>query len=134
MNEEPRGAVAPEVGRPLSSVERAGRTLFEQQQCGGCHKVAGQKAPDKKDDAPDAPELTEVGLKHTSAWMHSFIEDPSRFHTDSKMPAFGPPTLSHQEIEELSQYLASLRGPNGATKQPEFRDTFPEPVKPKEKP
>jgi quinol-cytochrome oxidoreductase complex cytochrome b subunit len=134
MSEPARGAIAPEAGRPLSSVERAGRTLFEQQQCGSCHLIAGQKAPEKKADAPDAPELTEVGLKHTSAWMHSFIEEPVRFHPDSKMPAFGPPTLSHQEIEELSQYLASLRGRNGSTRQPEFRDTFPEPVKPKEKP
>ena len=126
---------APEVGRPLSSVERAGRTLFEQQQCGGCHKVAGEKAPKKNEDAPeDTPELTAVGLKHSASWMHSFIEDPVRFHRDSKMPAFGPPTLSHQEIEELAQYLASLRGPGGANRQPEFRDTFPEPVKSKEKP
>jgi mono/diheme cytochrome c family protein len=131
-NESPHGVVAA-LGRPLTSTERAGRTLFAQQQCGSCHKVAGEKA-EKKADAPDAPELTEVGLKHTPAWMHSFIEDPTRFHPDSKMPAFGPPTLSHQEIEELSQYLSSLRGPNGATKQPEFRDTFPEPVKSKEKP
>jgi ubiquinol-cytochrome c reductase cytochrome b subunit len=131
-NESPHGVVA-ELGRPLTSTERAGRTLFVQQQCASCHKVAGEKA-EKKADAPDAPELTEVGLKHTPAWMHSFIEDPTRFHPDSKMPAFGPPTLSHQEIEELSQYLSSLRGPNGATKQPEFRDTFPEPVKSKEKP
>ena len=134
VRDAPISGVAPEVGRPLSSVERAGRTLFEQQQCGGCHKVAGHKAPDKKGDVPDAPELTEVGLKHTPAWMHSFLEEPTRFHAGSKMPAFGPPTLSHQEIEELSQYLASLRGPNGATRQPEFRDTFPEPVKSREKP
>jgi len=49
------------------------------------------------------------------------------------MPAFSP-TLTHQEIEGLAQYLASLRGPNGLKKQPEYRDTFPEPVKPKEKP
>jgi ubiquinol-cytochrome c reductase cytochrome b subunit len=131
-NESPHGVV-PELGRPLTSAERAGRTLFAQQQCASCHKVAGEKA-EKKADAPDAPELTEVGLKHSAAWMHSYIEDPTRFHLDSKMPAFGPPTLSHQEIEELSQYLSSLRGPNGATKQPEFRDTFPEPVKSKEKP
>lgn len=134
-NETARGGgIAPEAGRALSSTERAGRTLFEQQQCGGCHKIAGQKGPEKKADAPDAPDLTEVGLKHTSAWMHSFIEEPTRFHLDSKMPAFGPPVLSHQEIEELSQYLTTLRGPNWATKQPEFRDTFPEPVKSKEKP
>jgi len=85
----------------------------------------------KKEDAPDAPELTEVGLKHSQAWMHSFIEDPVRFHPDSKMPAYGPPTLSHQEIEELASYLSSLRGPPG--KQPQFVDTFPEPLKAQEK-
>ncbi len=127
-------AVPPEVGRPLTSVERAGRTIFQAQQCGSCHMVAGQKAPEKKGEVPQAPDLTEVGLRHSAAWMHSFIEDPSRFHPASKMPAFGPPTLSHEEIEELSQYLSSLRGPQGATKQPEYRDTFPEPVKAKDIP
>ena len=134
MSEVPAvNSIAQEVGRPLTSVERAGRTLFEQQQCGGCHKVAGQKAEKKTDVPPDTPELTEVGLRHSAAWMNSFIEDPTRFHPNSKMPVFGPPTLSHQEIEELAQYLSSLRGPSAATKQPDFRDTFPEPVKPKEK-
>lgn len=132
VRDEPR-KVAPEVGRMLTSSERAGRTLFERQQCGGCHKVAGMTAAPKKEDAPDAPELTEVGLRHTSGWMHSFIEDPIRFHPDSKMPAYGPPTLSHQEIEELSRYLSSLRGPSNLNKQPSYNDTFPEPPTPQEK-
>jgi len=126
-------ASAGEVGRPLSAVERSGRALFKQQQCGSCHQVGTQKV-EKKEDTPDAPDLTEVGLKHSPAWMHSYMEEPLRFHADSKMPAFGPPTLTHQEIEEVAQYLASLRGPNGLRTQPEYRDTFPEPVKPKEIP
>jgi len=132
VRDEPKTAPAPEVGRILTSAERAGRTQFERQQCAGCHKVAGMAAVPKKEDAPDAPELTEVGLKHSSAYMHSFIEDPVRFHPDSKMPAYGPPTLTHQEIEELAAYLSSLRGPPGLGKQPQFVDTFPEPLKPKE--
>ena len=133
MREEPRNKPAPEVGRVLTSVERAGRTQFERQQCGGCHKVAGMAAVPKKEDAPDAPDLTDVGLKHSTAWLHSFIEDPVRFHADSKMPAYGPPTLSHQEIEELARYLGSLRGGPRSNKQPQFVDTFPEPLKAKEK-
>jgi ubiquinol-cytochrome c reductase cytochrome b subunit len=133
MSEAPHTGIPQEVGHPLTSTERAGRVLFDQQQCGSCHAIAGRKAPEKNADVPDAPELTDIGLKHTAGWMHSYIEDPTRFHPDSKMPAFGPPTLSHQEIEELAQYLATLRGPHWATAQPEFRDTFPEPVKPKEK-
>jgi len=127
--DEPKGGGA--AGLELGSAERSGRALFKRQQCGSCHLLAGE-TQEKKADAPDAPDLTEVGLKHSGAWIHSFLEDPARFHPDSKMPAFGPPTLSHQEIEELSRYLVTLRGPNGANRQPEFRDTFPEPVKPKE--
>ncbi len=128
-NRDAPAATAP--GQILSSTERAGRSLFKRQQCGSCHMLAGEKQ-EKKEGAPSAPELTEVGLRHSGAWLHSFLEDPARFHADSKMPAFGPPTLSHQEIEELSRYLMTLRGPNGATRQPEYRDTFPEPIKPKE--
>lgn len=134
VREEPKTATAPEAGRPLTSAERSGRALFQRQQCGSCHLIAGQKPLEKKSDTPDAPELTEVGLKHSVAWMHSYIEDPLRFHSDSKMPAFGPPTLTHQEIEELARYLTTLRGAGGASRQPDYRDTFPEPAKPREKP
>jgi mono/diheme cytochrome c family protein len=134
LRESPKSAPAPESGRVLNSAERSGRALFSRQQCGSCHAIAGQKPVEKKADTPDAPDLTEVGLKHSAAWMHSFIEDPARFHADSKMPAFGPPTLTHQEIEEITRYLTTLRGTGGATRQPEFRDTFPEPIKPRDKP
>jgi hypothetical protein len=41
------------------------------------------------------------------------------------MPAYAPPALSHQEIEELSQYLATLRGRGEVA--PQFYDTFPPP-------
>jgi len=132
VREEPKTAIAAQIGRPLTSAERAGKAIFRRQQCGSCHAVAGEKPVEKKEDTPDAPELTEVGLKHSGAWMHSYIEDPARFHADSKMPAFGPPTLTHQEIEEVTRYLMTLRGTTGA--KPEFRDTFPEPVKPRDKP
>ena len=128
VREEPATAIAPEVGRSLTSIERAGRALFRSHQCGSCHQVGSQK-PDTSADTPQAPDLTAVGLKHSPAWMHSFIEDPGRFHPDSKMPPFGPPKLTHEEIEEVTRYLVSLRGPNWATAKPEFVDTFPEPVK-----
>jgi ubiquinol-cytochrome c reductase cytochrome b subunit len=125
---------APEVGRVLSSQERAGRALFLRQQCNTCHAVAGLGGGRVEEDAPD---LTEIGLRHSPAWLHSFVEDPSRFHITSKMPAYGPPTLTHQEIEEIAQYLSSLRGVPVAVappRQPEYHDTFPAPATPKEKP
>ncbi len=112
---------ASEGGRPLSSVERAGRALFQSQQCGGCHRVAGQ-------GGEEGPDLTTVGLRHSSGWLHSFLESPSRFHAEARMPSYGPPALSHQEIEELAQYLSSLRG--RGDRQPQFYDTFPPPRRP----
>ena len=132
IREEPATAVAPEVGRALTSIERAGRTLFRSRQCGSCHQVGAQK-PDTSADTPQAPELTAVGLKHSAAWLHSFMEDPERFHSGSKMPSFGPPKMTHEEIEEITRYLVSLRGPDWATAKPQFVDTFPEPVKRVEK-
>ena len=134
VRDSKKNAVAPEVGRMLTSAERAGRTQFERQQCGGCHKLEGMTSVPKKEDAPDAPDLTRVGLKHSGAWIHSFLEDPVHFHPASEMPAYGPPTLSHQEIEELARYLSSLRGPPALDLQPQYVDTFPEPLKAKEQP
>jgi len=118
------GPVAPpEVGRVLTSKERAGRALFRSQKCGDCHTIAGEGG-DK------GPMLSDIGLKHSSAWIHSFIERPELFHPGTKMPAFGPPALTHQEIEELAQYLASLRGGAGPDVQPQYQDTFPPARKP----
>ncbi|MDP3911254.1 MAG: cytochrome b N-terminal domain-containing protein [Gemmatimonadales bacterium] len=107
----------------LTSVQRAGRSLYQSQQCAGCHLIAGH-------GGESGPDLTTVGLRHSAGWMHSFLESPARFHEESRMPAYGPPTLSHQEIEELAQYLATLRGRDGATATPQFYDTFPPPRRP----
>jgi ubiquinol-cytochrome c reductase cytochrome b subunit len=118
----PEGA-AMEGGGPLNSVQRAGRALYQSQQCGGCHLIAGQ-------GGEEGPDLTAVGLRHSAGWLHSFLESPSRFHAESRMPAYGPPALTHQEIEELAQYLASRRGRGATDVAPQFYDTFPPPRRP----
>ena len=116
-----RGPRAQEGGVVLSSLQRAGRALYQSQQCAGCHRVAGQ-------GGEEGPDLSTVGLRHSSGWLHSFLEAPSRFHAESRMPAFAPPALTHQEIEELSQYLSSLRGRGDVA--PQYYDTFPPPRQP----
>jgi ubiquinol-cytochrome c reductase cytochrome b subunit len=119
--------VPKEVGRPLSSAERAGRALFERQ-CASCHVVVGLKASEKAEKEKDhGPELTDIGLHHSAAWLHSFVEDPTRFLGDTaSMAAFGPPVLTHQEIEEVALYLSSLHGLPGRAARPDIHDTFPE--------
>jgi ubiquinol-cytochrome c reductase cytochrome b subunit len=116
-------------GLVLTSTQRAGRALFLQQQCNSCHKVAGIGGSKEDQEAPD---LSQIGLLHSPGWLHSFLENPTSFHPDSKMPAYGPPTLTHQEMEEIAQYLGALRGSTGAARQPEYADTFPV-IKPPEK-
>lgn len=117
---EDRQLAKPEAsGATLTSVQRAGRAQFAQQQCGSCHKI-------RDEGGEDGPDLTNIGLHRSAAWLHSYIEQPKRFHPDGDMPAFGPPVLSHQEIEEIAQYLTTLRGPPGLELKPEIHDTFPE--------
>jgi mono/diheme cytochrome c family protein len=106
------------VGRPLSSSERAGRAIYQAQQCAGCHIINGE-------GGSLGPDLTSVGSRRSAGWIHSYIEQPNRFLENSMMPPFGPPTLTHQEIEELAHYVASLRGPPGREVPQEIHDTFP---------
>jgi ubiquinol-cytochrome c reductase cytochrome b subunit len=112
-------SVAPETGKPLSSTERAGRALF-QRQCADCHVIGKEKGGDK------GPELTDIGSHHSMSWLHSFIEDPKRFHDSTDMSGFGPPVLTHQEIEEVARYLFTLHGLPGREVPVEVHDTFPD--------
>jgi ubiquinol-cytochrome c reductase cytochrome b subunit len=111
---------APEqIGAPRSAEARSGAALYVSSGCDDCHII-------NDDGSDEGPELTDIGMRHSVGWLHSFIENPRAFHDDSEMPAFGPPQLSHQEVEELAQYLATLRGDALPTATPEFVDTFPE--------
>ena len=121
LRDVPPGGTPDPSSRTLAASERAGRALF-QRQCSSCHLVLGK-------GGDEGPELSDIGLKHSSAWLHSFVESPVRFHSDSKMSGFGPPVLTHQEIEEVARYLTTLRGAVGSTEQPDIRDTFPDLVK-----
>lgn len=119
LRDVPPGSAPDPAARTLGAAERAGRATF-QRQCAGCHVVNGR-------GGDQGPELTTIGLRHSAAWLHSFIESPRRFRGDSAtMAPFGPPTLSHQEVEEVARYLTTLRGPLGSTAQPDLKDTFPD--------
>lgn len=104
-------------------MERAGRAGFLSAKCAGCHKILGE-------GGYVGPDLTEVGLRHSAAWLRGFIESPTRFHPESPMPAYGPPILSHEEVEAVAQYVSTLRGKAGPKAEPRYVDTFPETPKP----
>jgi len=107
-----------QVGPPLPRAARSGELLYYNNGCSDCHAVAGE-------GGDRGPDLTDIGFRRSAGWLHSFIESPSDFHENSDMPAFGPPQLSHQDVEELSKYLSALRGDAPANAEPQFADTFP---------
>ena len=99
--EEPPG---PLHIRPIGVVKAREQLLFLR---AGSHDEQGECQPTAQEEEP-------VGrLRHSVGWMHSFIENPHLFYPESEMPAFGPPELTHQEVEELSRYLGSLRAGAG---------------------
>lgn len=86
----------------------AGRRLFVEAGCQGCHEVDGVSAP------RIGPPLGSVGRKVRPRWLAWWLRDPKAYLPRTRMPNF---LLSDQEIADLSAFLLSLPA-----------DSVPEPV------
>ncbi len=87
--------------RQLTPAQSAGQQLFTSLKCTACHTLDGQ-------GGNTAPDLTQVGARHDVQWLHTFLEDPKSVNPNAVMkPYLGE--LTHQEIENLAQYLASFK-------------------------
>ncbi len=95
------GAPPRAVEPKLTSAQEAGRRLFQSQNCGSCHQIAGT-------GGTLGPDLTRAGSRRDLAWLHEYIEKPKNLNPGAKMPGFVPP-MTHQEVEWLAQYLSTLR-------------------------
>jgi ubiquinol-cytochrome c reductase cytochrome b subunit len=74
--------------------------------CSECHALAG-RGGDK------GPNLDGIGGARTRSFIHRYIEDPKSLLTNSRMPVMLAPEgpLSHEQIEDISRFLAALREP-----------------------
>ncbi len=89
------------VGPKLDPTQEAGRLLYQQMKCDACHKIGAE-------GGATGPELTHVGTRRDAKWIHTFLENPSAIVPKSPMPGYLD-KLSHNEIEQMAQYLAALK-------------------------
>lgn len=85
----------------LTPAQAAGQQLYKSLKCNACHSVNG-------DGGNTGPDLGQVGSRHDTAWLHTFLEDPKANNPNAAMNSYLG-KLTHQEIENLAQYLAVLK-------------------------
>jgi mono/diheme cytochrome c family protein len=82
---------------------RAGTTgaeLFDAHNCAACHRLGfrgGEAGPD----------LTLVGVRHTRAWIETWLLSPRAWHPGTMMPQQG---LSKTDRAELATFLSEQKG------------------------
>ncbi len=96
-------AAAPEVSGSGELRRKAseGERLFVLRGCQGCHTVNGV-------GGKVGPDLSHIGSSQPDVnWHIKHLMDPRSVHPASAMPAFS--TLPADELEELAEYLVSLK-------------------------
>jgi len=97
-------ATSPSAGMGATSGgASSGESLFAANGCGRCHALNGNPGG-------RAPDLSHTGAEptHTAQWIAEQIKDPKSHNPGSRMPAYQG-KMSDQDIQTLSQYLASLK-------------------------
>jgi ubiquinol-cytochrome c reductase cytochrome b subunit len=94
-------ALAENRAERLTATEVVGRQIVGAQGCASCHVIAGQ-------GGTLGPSLDGIALRRGPAYVHSYIESPRSLIPTATMPAFLPP-LTHEQVEDVTQYLLTLR-------------------------
>lgn len=84
----------------LASEERraAGRRMFMEQGCYGCHTV-------QKIGTPIGPDLSHLGAKYSESYLRNWLRDPAQQRPAAHMPQL---ELTEPQIAALAAFLASL--------------------------
>ncbi len=98
------------VKKPTTLRVSAGAVIFEGQKCAKCHSVSSQgierlgAAPSGGGKLP--PDLSGVGLRHTSEWMQGWLKKEEEMNGKKHMKLFTGPD---QDLKTLTSWLASLK-------------------------
>ncbi len=81
----------------LTAVESAGKKLYQEQGCAGCHSGAGGAAPN----------LSKVGSQRDTAYLKSYVKNPKDTNPGAVMPSFA--AMGDDKIAQLVQYLQTMK-------------------------
>jgi cytochrome c oxidase subunit 2 len=99
------------AARPAGAIDVAGRTLFAEYGCDGCHLIRGHVA-----GAQIGPDLTHYGSRRTlaagtlpmgAAATSRFIRNPAEIKPGALMPAFR--AMPESDARAIAAYLLELR-------------------------
>lgn len=82
-----------------SQAIQAGRELFSEYECLGCHRLAGEGDKEGSD-------LTNIASYRPAEWLKIWLKNPQKVNPDAEMPELG---LSDEDIEALVKYLSIQR-------------------------
>jgi len=98
-----------EVGEvPFKGNAQKGEELVASLGCFACHQK--QPAPSDEPTTRDilrrqhGPNLIGLGSKTSPQWIYSWIKDPNRYHSDTRMPNL---RLTDKEASDVTAYLSS---------------------------
>ncbi len=94
---------------PDAPVLNLGRSLIEQSNCVGCHKIDGYAKQ-------WVPSLDGIGSKVSRAWLFNWLKNPAGYFPKTRMPDF---FLSDDEANDLADFLMTFTSyPGGAVLEP----------------
>jgi nitric oxide reductase subunit C len=99
----------------LSETVIAGRMIWDEENCMGCHTILGE-------GAYYAPELTKVVTRRGEGWIRSFLKNPEAFYPGRrKMVQYD---FTEEEITELIAFFSWIEGidTNGFPPDPPYKE------------
>jgi len=107
-NEKPLGPSIKGYGNVEGANADKGKQYFDSYGCRGCHTTSEDNppAPWRARERDVAPSLANVGSKMSVDWLTYWVEDPTRYWHDTRMPKL---RLSRVEAASIAQYLLTLK-------------------------
>jgi cytochrome c2 len=107
-NEKPLASTIKGYGSVDGANADRGKQYFDSYGCRGCHVTSEDNPPTpwRVRERDVAPSLANVGSKMGADWLTYWIEDPTRYWHDTRMPKL---RLTRVEAASIAQYLLTLK-------------------------